>query len=107
MAPAVTQFTRTLGANSAAKLSVRLMRPALAAPYAAVPGEGRIPHSDEMLTIDPPASWSCITSLARWVTSSGEIRLRVMMALENRGEAVAADAGGEPPALFTTASSRP
>ena len=66
MAPGVTQFTRTFGAQATAKLVVTLISPAFAAPYAATPGDGRVPLSDEMFRIDPPDSCSCITALAAW-----------------------------------------
>ena len=102
MIPAVTVFTRTFGANSAAKLSVRLMRPALAAAYAATPGDGCIPLVDAMLMMQPPPGCACITSLARWATNSGAMRFNVMIEAWNRGEVPDRNAGGPPPALLTT-----
>ena len=54
--PPDTQFTRTFGAHSTARLWVRLISPALAAPYAAVPGEGRRPLTLVTLTMAPPLS---------------------------------------------------
>ena len=35
---------------------------ALAAPYAAVPGDGRLPLTLPIMMIDPPAGWPCITA---------------------------------------------
>ena len=46
--------TRTLGAHSTASDRVSVSRPAFAAPYAAVPGEGAARRRCETLTIDPP-----------------------------------------------------
>src|SRR6185436_9977950 len=100
MSPAVIALTRTLGAHSTASDWVRLRRPAFAAPYAAVPGEGRTALTLAMFTIEPPLSWVCITAFARWASQSGAVRFKAMIAAEKRGEAVAASAGGEPPALL-------
>ena len=36
-----------------------------------VPGDGRMPLTLPMLTIDPPSSWCCMTALAAWDTCSG------------------------------------
>src|SRR4051812_2174057 len=107
MSPAVTAFTRTFGAKSTARVWVRLSRPALAAPYAALPGFGRVPDTEAMFTIAPPESWSFITAYTAWEKTSGAIRLRSMIDREKRGDAVALSAGGEPPALFTRTSTRP
>ena len=52
--PTTRALTRTLGAHSTASVEVRLSTPALAAPYAAVPGVGLRPLTLEMLTIEPP-----------------------------------------------------
>ena len=65
----------------------------MAAPYAAEPGDGRMPLTLAMLTITPPSSCSCITALARWANTSGAMRLRLMIDVENRGDAVALSAG--------------
>ena len=59
------------------------------------------------MTIDPPPGWACITSLAACATCSGAIRFSSMILAWNRGEAVAASASGEPPALLTTTSTPP
>ena len=40
VSPAIIALTRTFGAHSTAREPVRFTRPAFAAPYAAVPGEG-------------------------------------------------------------------
>src|SRR5262245_10562003 len=107
MRPAVTAFTRTLGAKSTARVDVRLRSPALAAPYAALPGFGRVPLTLAMLTMEPPVACSCITALTACEQTSGAIRLRSMIDREKRGDAVAESAGGDPPALFTSTSTRP
>ena len=60
-----------------------------------------------MLMMQPPASWACITSLARCATNSGAMRFSVMIDACRRGEVPCTKAGGPPPALFTTTSSRP
>src|SRR5437868_4030991 len=100
MSPAVTVFTRTLGPHSTASVCVRLMRPAFAAPYAALLGDGRIPLTLAMLMIDPPSAWLCISALARCANTSGAIRFNVMIDALNFGEAVPLSAGGPPPALL-------
>ena len=61
-------MTRTFGAHSTARVWVRLTSPAFAAPYAAVPGEGRRPLSEPTVTIAPPSSWPCMTRLAAVAT---------------------------------------
>ncbi|CAB4922897.1 unannotated protein [freshwater metagenome] len=102
--------TRTFGAHSTASDWVRLSSPALAAPYAAVPGEGRTAETEAILMIAfvrPSCGAACIWKLARWATWSGASRLSLMMDSLNRGEAVAASAGGAPPALLITVSIRP
>src|SRR3982750_1776812 len=99
-------FTRTAGPHSTASERVSESRPALAAPYAAVPGEGRSAETDEMLTMDP-APWRCLTALAACDTCSAAVRFSPSTFSEKRGEAVAASAYGAPPALLTTTSSRP
>ena len=60
-----------------------------------------------MLTITPPVSCPCITALARCENTSGAIRLRFTIAVENFGDTVALSAGGLPPALLTSTSRRP
>ena len=75
----------------------RWCRPALAAPYAAVPGDGRVPLTLPIMMIDPPPGWSCMTALAACATCSGAIRFSSMTLAWNRGEAVAAAAGGDRP----------
>ena len=60
-----------------------------------------------MFTIDPPSSWRCITAFARCAHTSGASRFSSMIAFENLGDTVAESAGGAPPALFTSTSSRP
>ncbi len=72
-----------------------------------MPGDGRVPLTLAMLTITPPSSCPCMTALARCEKLSGAVRLSAITAAEKRGEAVAAAASGEPPALFTSTSSRP
>src|SRR5438552_15385710 len=101
MSPALTQFTRTLGAHSTASVCVRPIRPALAAPYAAVPGLGRRPLTLAMLVMLAPPSCSCMTALARWLTLSGAMRFSAMMAVEKLGDAVAAYAAGAPTVVLT------
>ena len=64
--PALTATTRTLGAHSTASDRVSCNRPAFAALYTAVPGEGRIAEMLEMLMMTPPSVCSCITAFAFW-----------------------------------------
>ncbi len=66
-----------------------------------------MPLTEVMLTIEPPSSCSCMNELAAWAQYSGASRLSDTMEAENRGEAVAASADGEPPALLTRVSIRP
>src|SRR5947209_20170050 len=101
MRPAVRQLTRTFGPHSKASDCTRLIRPAFAAPYAAVFGDGRMPLTDVMLMIDPPSSWPCITAFAACDTWMAASMLRATIFSVNRGDAVAASAGGAPPALVT------
>src|SRR5215470_18714430 len=58
------------------------------------------------MMIDPPSDWPCITAFALCATWNGAIRLSSMTLAWNRGDAVAAGADGDPPALLTTISSR-
>src|SRR5262245_36168472 len=60
-----------------------------------------------MNRITPPESCRCIVWFARWAKWSGAIRLRRRIDSWKRGDAVAASAGGAPPALFTSTSIRP
>src|SRR5260370_39881547 len=94
MRPGVTALTRTLGAHSTASDCVRWMSPALAAPYATVPGDGRRPLTLAMLRITPPDGCACMTALARCAQKSGASRLRCTTAVEKCGEAGAVPAGG-------------
>jgi len=48
-----------------------------------------------------------MTVLAAWATNSGASRLSPTIDVENRADAVAVSAGGEPPALLTATSRRP
>src|SRR6516164_10885083 len=105
--PTTHAFTRTFGPHSTASVSVRLSRPALAAPYAPVPGDGRRPLRLQMLTIDPPPGWSCILSLAGCETDSAPMRLSSMILRLNLALESAVNTYGEPPALLTTTSSPP
>ena len=76
----------------------------------AVPGEGRTAETEAMLTITPgsaPSGRCCMWWFAHWATCRGASRLRRMMDSLKRGEAVAASAGGAPPALLITASRPP
>ena len=93
--PAVTRLTRTLGAHSTAAVWVKLTRPALAAPYAAVCGVGRSPLTLPMLTIDPP---SPAAASSGWRVGEQKIaanRLRATIRSVNRGVAVVVSAGGD------------
>ena len=105
--PTLIALTRTLGAHSIASDLVSESTPAFAAPYAAVPGEGRSALMEEMLTIEPPCSCSCMTAFAAWAARSGATRLRARTLSWKRGDASAARAYGAPPALLTSTSSRP
>ena len=105
--PTSIEFTRTFGPHSTASDDVSESRPALAAPYAAVPGEGRVAETEEMLTMAPPESWPCITALAAWAHISGASRLRPTILPWKLADASAARAYGAPPALLTSTSSRP
>src|SRR2546423_13202391 len=100
MSPAVTQFTRTLGAHSIASVWVMFTSPALAAPYATVPGDGRRPLILPMLMMLPPSGCVSITAYAFWDTYSGARRFSRTTASENRGDAVAESAAGEPPGVL-------
>src|ERR1700756_267286 len=105
--PTTHAFTRTLGPHSTASVCVRLSRPALAAPYAPVPGDGRRPLRLQMFTTDPPPGWPCILSLAYCETNSAPMRLSSMILRLNFGLDSAVSTYGEPPALLTTTSRRP
>ena len=72
-----------------------------------MPAAGRSAATLPMLTIRPPLSCSCMTALAAWATKNGASRFSRTTAVTRLGDAVAAGAGGEPPALLTTMSSRP
>ncbi len=72
-----------------------------------MPGDGRAPLTLPIMMIDPPAGWACITSLAAWATCKGAIRFSSMTRAWKRGDAVAAGARGEPPALLITTSTPP
>src|ERR1700760_3517685 len=102
--PTTHAFTRTFGPHSTARVWVRLSRPALAAPYAPVPGDGRRPLRLQMLTINPPFGWLCIVALACWETDSAPSRLSSMILRLNFALDSAVSTNGEPPALLTTAS---
>ena len=84
-------FTRTFGAHSTASVCVRLRRPAFAAPYAAVPGEGRVPLTLAMLMIEPrDVADVCLflaSPLAAYVT----------------GASILVHGGGEKPAFLAPA----
>ena len=72
-----------------------------------MPGDGRVPLTLPMKMIDPPPGWSCITMLAAWATCRGATRFSSMTLAWKRGDAVAAAAYGEPPALLIMTSIRP
>lgn len=76
--PTTTELTRTLGAHSTASVAVRLSTPALAAEYAAVPGDGRCPLTDEIETIEPPPACCCMTAFAACETWSMPSRFSSM-----------------------------
>jgi hypothetical protein len=59
------------------------------------------------LTIDPPRAWACMCLLACCDTDSGPNRFSSMIFRLNFALASAVRTYGEPPALFTTTSSRP
>src|SRR6476659_215582 len=99
MRPTVSAFTRTLGAHSIAAVMVKFTNPAFAAPYAADMGDGRMPLTLLMLTIEPPSP-SCIQWLARCEQKIAAKRLRAMTRSVNRGGDVVVSAGGPPPALL-------
>src|SRR5699024_689021 len=103
--PTTTELIRTAGAHSTASDCVSESTPALAAPYDAVPGDGRCPETDEMLMIAPPVG--CMTRLASCATVNADSRLRATILAWKLALASAARANGAPPALFTTTSSRP
>jgi hypothetical protein len=66
--PTSTALTWTPGPHFMASDAVIASRPAFAAPYAAVLGDGRVAETEEVLTIEPPPSCPCITRLAAWLT---------------------------------------
>ena len=68
----------------------------MAAPYAAVPGEGRVPLTLLIMMIDPPSAWPCMTAFAACATCSGASRFSSMILAWNRGDAVAAAARRRP-----------
>src|SRR5437764_10016780 len=98
--PTTTRLTRTFGAHSTASDRVSPDKPAFAAPYTAVPGDGRTPLTLPMLTIDPPSVCCCMTAFAACATYSGASKFNATIFSANRDEAVAASDGGEPPALL-------
>jgi len=63
------------------------------------PATVRVTLTLPIMMIDPPAGCCCITALAACATCSGAIRFSSMTLAWNRGDAVAAATGGEPPAL--------
>src|SRR3954451_226734 len=105
--PTTTRLTRTFGAHSTASDRVSPDNPAFAAPYTAVPGEGRTPLTLPMLTIAPPSDCCCMTALAACATYNGASRLSATIFSAKRGDAVAASDGGDPPALLMATSRRP
>ena len=84
--PDVDRVDPDVGPHSTASVRVSESRPAFAAPYAAVPGEGRSADTEEMLTIEPP-TLRCITRWAAWRRSSGESRFRPTILSWKFGEA--------------------
>ena len=72
-----------------------------------MPAAGRSAATLPMLTIRPPPSCSRMTALAAWATKNGASKFSRTTAVMRFGDAVAAGAAGEPPALLTTMSSRP
>jgi hypothetical protein len=96
-----------LGASSTASVCVAFSRPAFAAPYATVLGDGRTPLTLAMLTMLPPSGCLCMTALAFCAHTRAAVRFKAMIPAVNRGDAVAVSAGGEPPALLTSTSSEP
>src|SRR5580692_8598103 len=98
MRPPTKQLTLTLGAHSTARVAVRFASPAFAAPYAAVPGDGLVPETLPMFTIEPPFSWRCMTAFALCAQKKGARRLSSTTDLKKRGDASAAGTAGEPPA---------
>ena len=87
--PGLTATTRTLGAHSIARDCTKLRMPALAAPYAAVPGEGRRALTLPTKTTTP-APWACIIALAFCARCRGASRFRRKMDSWKRGEAFSA-----------------
>src|SRR5262245_31570872 len=72
-APSARQFTRTPpGVQATANDAVRLLTPALAAPYGARRGIGRMPAPEEMFTIEPLACSSIGFAAARDINQTVE-----------------------------------
>src|SRR5215213_11362512 len=99
-------LTRTRGPHSTASDLVRESTPAFAAPYDAVPGDGRSADTDEMFTIAPPSGCACMIAFAAFETVSTAERLRPRTLSSSRALESAARAYGAPPALLTSRSSR-
>ena len=106
--PTSIELTRTFGPHSTASDEVSESRPAFAAPYAAVPGEGRV--RGDRGDVDDRAAGLLAAASPRWRparTAAGASRLRPTILSWKRAEASAARAYGAPPALLTSTSSRP
>ena len=70
-------------------------------------GLARVPLTDEMLTITPPPSWVDMIGCTAWQKFIGAMRFRATIFSLKPDDALADSAGGAPPALFTSTSSRP
>ena len=73
--PTTRVLTRTSGAHSTAIERARFSRPALAAPYAAVPGEGRLPLTLPIITTAPRARLRCSYAAREAVSGASEVQL--------------------------------
>ena len=84
--PGAMEFTRTLGASSAANVRVRCKRAALVALYAPIVVSTERPPIDAMFKTVPP--WSCIHAChASWVHMSGAAQLTEIV-LSSRGRSM-------------------
>src|SRR5439155_4282061 len=109
--PGATALARTSGASARAKFWVRLIRPALLAPYAMLDPAMLRPATDAVLQTAPRVALSA--AAAARVQRNGPTRLVARMVAQNSSVSRSSSAGGigatvaEVPALLARKSSRP
>ena len=105
--PGATVLTRMFGANSNARVSLRLFMPAFAAAYGPVNGEPRVPAPELILTMELPGFIRFAAALHPW---NAEVRLSSSCARKT-SSGVSTNAlvvfSSEPPTLLTQISIRP